>query len=54
MSYQKSKGRASGTTLDVFKRLLVGALHAVEEIQKNRLLSEVTKVGAFFVPNLGN
>ena len=58
MSYrglQKSKGRASGTTVDVLRRLLVmGALHAVEEIQKNRLLSEVTKRGAFFAPNLGN
>ena len=30
------------------------ALHAVEEIQKKRLLSEVTKIGAFFAPNLGN
>ena len=30
------------------------AFHAVEEIQKNRLLSEVTKIGAFFAPNLGN
>ena len=32
----------------------MGALYAVEEIQKNRLLSEVTKIGAFFAPNLGN
>ena len=59
MSYcrlQKSKGRASGTTVDVFKQnvdqLLVifsTALHAVEKIQKSRLLSEVprNKISSF-------
>ena len=42
MSYcglQKSKGRASGTTVDAFKKklnqlLAMGALHVVEEIQR--------------------
>ena len=51
MSYcrlQKSKGRASGTTVEVFKKnvdqlLVRGALHAGEKIQKNRLLSEAPR-----------
>ena len=51
MSYcglQKSKGKASGTTVDVNKQnfdqlSVIGALHAVEKIQKNCLLSEAPK-----------
>ena len=42
MSYrglQKSKGRASETTVDVFKKIIShGALHAVEKIQKTCFL----------------
>ena len=57
--FQKSKDMASGTTVDVLKKklnqlLVLGALHAVEDIQTNRLISQVTRIGAFFARNLGN